>query len=117
MIGAAELALMKPDAFFITTARGGIHDEAALLAALRAGRLRGAGLDVWANEPPPLDHPLLALDNVIATPHTAGVTHEARRQVAIDAARQWQLIAHGERPPCLLNPAAWPRFVQRLASS
>src|SRR4029077_12057072 len=78
MIGAREFALMQPHAFFITTARGFIHDEAALEDALRHRRIAGAGLDVWAKEPPPPDHPLLQFDNVLASPHTAGVTREAR---------------------------------------
>ncbi len=76
MIGAREYALMKPGAYFITTARGGIHDEQALADALAAGMLAGAGLDVWAKEPPEPDHPLLRFDNVLVSPHTAGVTHE-----------------------------------------
>ena len=67
---------------FISTARGGIHDEAALADALRSRHLSGAGLDVWEQEPPPLDHPLLGMDNVVAMFHTAGVSHEARRNVA-----------------------------------
>src|SRR6185295_470931 len=66
MIGAREFALMQPHAFFITTARGFIHDEAALEDALRHRRIAGAGLDVWAKEPPPPDHPLLQFDNVLA---------------------------------------------------
>ena len=64
MIDAAAFARMKKGAIFITTARGGIHDEAALVQALRSGHLAGAGVDVWDREPPPLDHPLLAMDNV-----------------------------------------------------
>src|SRR3954463_4434391 len=76
MIDAAAFARMKKGAIFITTARGGIHDEAALVQALRSGHLAGAGRDVWDRDPPPLDHPLLAMDNVFATLHTAGVTHE-----------------------------------------
>src|SRR5258706_7650216 len=76
MIGAREFALMKPYAYFITTARGFIHDEAALLEALRSKLIAGAGLDVWAKEPPPPDHPLLQVDNVLASPHTAGGTKE-----------------------------------------
>jgi D-3-phosphoglycerate dehydrogenase len=78
MIGQREFALMQPHAYFITTARGFIHDEAALLEALRNKLIAGAGLDVWAKEPPPPDHPLLGFDNVLASPHTAGVTREAR---------------------------------------
>ena len=80
MIGAREFALMQPHAYFITTARGFIHDEDALLEALRDKRIAGAGLDVWAKEPPPPDHPLLQFDNVLASPHTAGVTREARHE-------------------------------------
>ena len=76
---------MKQGSLFVTTARGGIHDEAALAAALRSGQLAGAGIDVWDQEPPPLDHPLLQMDNVYATFHTAGVTHEARRNMAVIA--------------------------------
>ena len=82
LIDARAFAAMKPGAVFISTARGGIHDEAALYDALQGGHLRGAGLDVWQQEPPPRDAPLLGLPNVVATFHTAGVTHEARRNVA-----------------------------------
>ncbi|MBT4689955.1 MAG: hydroxyacid dehydrogenase, partial [Rhodospirillaceae bacterium] len=79
---------MKPSTVFINTARGGIHDEAALFAALSSGHLGAAGLDVWAVEPPSKDHPLLSLPNVMASPHTAGVTHESRHQVATYAGEQ-----------------------------
>ena len=115
MLGAREFALMKPSAWFINTARGGIHDEAALAAALAAGALAGAGLDVWAVEPPPPEHPLLRLDNVIASPHTAGVTAESRERVARMAAAQLLDILDGRRPPRLLNPAAWPAYAERFA--
>src|SRR5258705_10569551 len=71
MIGAREFALMRPHAYFITTARGFIHDEAALLEALRSKLIAGAGLDVWAKEPPPPDHPLLQFGNMLASPRTA----------------------------------------------
>ena len=80
LIGEKQYALMKPNAYFVTTARGNIHDEKALEEALRAKKIAGAGLDVWEKEPPPLDHPLLKFDNVMVSPHTAGVTHEARAQ-------------------------------------
>lgn len=114
MIGAREFALMRPGALFITTARGGIHDEAALADALREGRLAGAGLDVWATEPPPLDHPLLAFDNVVVSPHTAGVTREARDNIARMAAEQILDIFDGKPPARPLNPEAWPAFAGRF---
>lgn len=114
MIGAREFALMQPHAYFITTARGGIHDEAALEAALRDGRIAGAGLDVWEKEPPPPDHPLLQLDTVIASPHTAGVTREARANIGRIAAEQLLDLLDGKRPPRLLNPEAWPAYSRRF---
>ncbi len=114
LIGAAAFASMKAGALFITTARGGIHDEAALFEALSSRHLGGAGLDVWAVEPPTARHPLLALDNVLATQHTAGVTHDSRRQMASMAASQIVAIAGGARPPRLVNPEVWPAYVQRF---
>ena len=113
MIDAAAFARMKPGAIFISTARGGIHDEAALVEALRSGHLAGAGIDVWDREPPPLDHPLLAMDNVFASFHIAGVTHEARRNVATIAAHQIADLVAGGRPPRLVNPEVWPAFERR----
>ena len=115
MIGTEAFGRMKPGAIFVTTARGGIHDEAALIAALQSGHLAGAGIDVWDHEPPPLDHPLLAMDNVYATFHTAGVTHEARRNMAAIGAEQILQLLAGGRPHRLVNPSVWPAFQTRLA--
>jgi D-3-phosphoglycerate dehydrogenase / 2-oxoglutarate reductase len=115
MISAREFALMKPHAFFITTARGFIHDEAALLEALREKRIAGAGLDVWSKEPPPPEHPLLQLDNVLASPHTAGVTHEARENMGRIAAEQLLDALDGKRPPRIINPEVWPHYSERFA--
>jgi D-3-phosphoglycerate dehydrogenase len=114
MIGASQFGLMQPHAFFITTARGFIHDEDALLAALRDRRIAGAGLDVWAKEPPPPEHPLLQFDNVLASPHTAGVTNEARANMGRIAAEQVLDALDGNRPPRLINPEAWPAYVRRF---
>ncbi|MEQ9638910.1 MAG: hydroxyacid dehydrogenase [Alphaproteobacteria bacterium] len=113
LMDAEAFGKMKAGAFFINTARGGIHDEAALFDALASGHLGGAGVDVWDDEPPPLDHPLLSLDNVVATPHTAGITRESRENVAQHLATQMIGIFRGERPPRLLNPEAWDTFQGR----
>ena len=83
MFNAEVLACMKPDAFLVNTARGGIVNEEALYTALTTGRLRGAGLDVLEREPPEPDHKLFALENVIFSPHMAGVTKEANDRMAI----------------------------------
>jgi len=114
MFGATQFARMKPGAAFISTARGGIHDEHALAEALRSGHLSGAGLDVWEPEPPALDNPLLKLDNVVASFHTAGVTHEARRNIAVMGSEQIVQVLRGEKPPRLVNPEAWPAFRRRF---
>ena len=76
LIDGAALARMKPGAILVNTARGGLVDEAALVAALTSGHLRAAGLDVFAEEPVPPDNPLLALDNVALMPHVAWLTPE-----------------------------------------
>jgi D-3-phosphoglycerate dehydrogenase len=114
MMNAQAFARMKRGALFISTARGGIHDEQALAAALASGHLGGAALDVWEREPPPPGHPLLALQNVLATYHTAGVTHECRRNMAAIAAEQLVVLRKGGRPPRIANPEAWPRFQEKF---
>jgi D-3-phosphoglycerate dehydrogenase len=114
MIGAREFALMQPHAYFITTARGFIHDEDALLGALRNKSIAGAGLDVWSKEPPPPDHPLLQFDNVLASPHTAGVTKEARENMGRIAAEQMLDALDGKRSPRIVNPEVWPHYAERF---
>lgn len=114
MFGRAQFALMKPTAFFINTARGGIHREDDLAEALHDRTIAGAGLDVFLEEPPRPDHPLLAFDTVIASPHTAGVTAEALHDTAVATAAQWIAIFAGSVPPRLVNPAVWPRYRERF---
>ncbi len=113
MLDAAAFGQMKPSAYFISTARGGIHDEAALYDALTENQIKGAGLDVWDPEPPEASHPLLGLDNVIASPHTAGATFTARENLGRWAAEQIVEVLKGQRPPRLINPDAWPHFQER----
>jgi len=96
LIGAAAMAAMKPDAVIINTSRGGIVDEQALCAALREGRLLGAGLDVFDTEPLAADHPLLALDNVVLSPHTAGSVFDNIAQQARHAFANMQAVLRGE---------------------
>ena len=116
MVGAGLLSRLKPTALFITTARGGIHDEAALAAALAEGRIAGAGCDVFMAEPPAHDHPLLAIDNVIVSPHNAGVTHDANANMSDYAVAQWAEIFAGRYPPRLRNPEVWDRYRARFAA-
>jgi glycerate dehydrogenase len=98
LIGAAELALMRPDAVLVNTARGGIVDEVALARALRAGRLGGAGVDVLSLEPPRAGNPLLEADipNLIVTPHSAWASREARQRLVEEIARNIAAFRRGE---------------------
>jgi D-3-phosphoglycerate dehydrogenase len=98
MIGSAQLALLKPTAFIINAARGGIADETALLAALSQRKIAGAALDVMADEPPPKDHPLLKLDNVLWTPHLGAMTAEAAQRGEWGAADDVIRVLEGKRP-------------------
>jgi glyoxylate reductase/D-3-phosphoglycerate dehydrogenase len=103
MIGARELALMKPSAIVVNTARGPVIDEMALTAALSAGKLFGAGLDVFDEEPTPPDNPLLKLDNVVLTAHLAGPTLESNVTRLRNGFDNVQRVARGE-PPLWLVP-------------
>lgn len=110
LIGARELALMKPTAYLINCARGGIVDEAALLAALEAGRLKGAGLDVQVTEPPRADDPLLKSDKVILTPHAAATTAEGVVRVSKIVAQNVLDHFDGRLPTAhIFNPEALSR--------
>ncbi|PEQ12616.1 phosphoglycerate dehydrogenase [Novosphingobium sp. PC22D] len=108
LVGARELALMHEKAILVNCSRGGIVDEAALAEALRARRIGGAGIDVFAAEPPPADHPLFGLPNCLLSPHVAGVTEAGMKDMALHVARVIDTIHAGEVPATLLNPEALP---------
>lgn len=103
LINAERLALMKPTAYLINTSRGGVIDEGALIHALQAGRLAGAGLDVFEQEPPARDNPLLAMDNVIGTPHGLSHADESMRRCAQMTEANVFALLDGQRPPYLVN--------------
>jgi len=104
MISKDELAIMKPDAFLINCARGGLIDENALYDALISGEIAGAGLDVIVDIDPPLDHRLIQLENVIVTPHTAFFSQEAVLELEERAAGEVVNVFQGQMPDNLINP-------------
>ena len=108
MIGTREIGMMKQGAFLVNVARGGLLDQEALLSALRSGHMAGAGLDVFREEPFHMDHPLFS-ENVIATPHIAGVTDVSYEGMAREFAGNIQRYAAGEEPKYLANAPEWLR--------
>lgn len=107
LIGPAQLARMKPTAYLVNTSRGAVVDEAALAAALRSGAIAGAGIDVFATEPTPPDHPLYGLDDVLLSPHVGGQTNEAMQAMARACAEGVLAALAGGRPSAVLNPAVY----------
>ncbi|GBD23646.1 D-3-phosphoglycerate dehydrogenase [bacterium HR29] len=114
LIGAAELARMKPGVRIINVARGGIVDEAALAEALRDGRVAGAAVDVFTQEPPPPDHPLRHAPNAILTPHLGASTAEAQERVALDVAEQIVEVLAGRPARYAVNAPALPPETLRV---
>ena len=119
LISARELAWMKPAAFIVNTSRGGILDEEALIRCLQERKIAGAGLDVFEKEPLEKDNPLITLDNVILTPHSAALTQECVIRLALGAARAVVDVLHGKKPAGTVNPAALihPRWQGGLSAS
>ncbi len=113
MIGARELGLMKPTAYFINTARSALTDEGALLKALSEKRIAGAALDVFDREPLPADSPFLALDNAILLPHIGGATHEVTVHQTQIVVEDVERLLRGEPPRCIINPEVLNSFCFR----
>jgi D-3-phosphoglycerate dehydrogenase / 2-oxoglutarate reductase len=117
LVNQQRLSLMKSSAFIINAARGPVIDEDALVAALRERRIGGAALDVYDVQPLPRDHPLLELDNVVLTPHAAGITQESMWRMSQGAAQEVLRLLAGEKPHNFVNPEVWERHLARLACS
>lgn len=115
LIGAAQIAAMKPTAYLLNTARGGIVDEAALYDALKAGRIAGAALDCFAQEPVAAGHPLTELDNVLLAPHSIAWTHELFRDIGRAACQGMIDLSLGQKPRGVVNPAVFdkPSFQEK----
>jgi len=109
MINARTLALMKPDAYLINTARGTIIDEASLIQALQKKQIAGAAMDVYDPEPPSANNPLLNMENVIVTPHYCAMTAESLYNMGTTVAQGVVDILEGRRPQYLVNPAIWDK--------
>jgi D-3-phosphoglycerate dehydrogenase len=126
LIGAAELAMVRQGVLIVNAARGGLIDEAALAVALRSGRVAGAGIDVFGDEPPGPGHPLIGLDNVVATPHLGASTAEAQDKAGTAVAHSVRLALRGDFVPDAVNIAAsgpvddevqpWITLVSRLGA-
>src|SRR5207244_5826676 len=108
LIGAAQLAQMKPTAVIVNAARGGIVDDAALVQALKERRIAAAGLDVFEGEPK-FNPGFLEVDNVALVPHIGSATRATRTAMAMLASKNLSAALSGRRPPNLLNPEAWPK--------
>lgn len=103
IVGARQFDLMKRSAYLINTSRGPVVDEAALIEALRQGKIAGAGLDVFEVEPPSADNPLLKMSNVILLPHMGGTSYESMRNMATHSAADILAVLRGDRPRYPLN--------------
>jgi D-3-phosphoglycerate dehydrogenase len=110
LLGPSELAMMKRSAALINTSRGGVVDERALVSALGRGHVRAAVVDVYEREPPPASHPLLGLDEVICTPHMAGISAEALGDMAAGAVAAVLDVLDGREPADVANPDVLPRL-------
>jgi D-3-phosphoglycerate dehydrogenase len=113
MIDERALGRMKPGAIFINTSRGPVHSERAVFEALVQKRLAAAGLDVFEQEPSPVDNPLFNLDTVVCSGHVAGVTVEANKEASLQVTAEIMHVLRGERPEVLANPDVWPRPAHR----
>lgn len=109
VIGKDEFSRMKKSAYFLNLSRGRVVDEAALIEALQQGEIAGAGLDVFWDEPPKPDNPLLRMENVVALPHVTGLSIESFARSGLQNAASIEAAVHAEEPPCAVNRPESPR--------
>ncbi|TAY06763.1 dehydrogenase (plasmid) [Rhizobium leguminosarum] len=114
LLNAGLIGRMKPAAILVNVSRGPVIDDAALIEALRDGRIGGAALDVFATQPLPLDHPYFGFDNVIVTPHLAGLTEESMMRMGIGAASEALRVIKGDLPVNLRNPEVVEHYRRRF---
>ena len=114
LLNAGRISRMKPDAILVNVSRGPVIDDAALIEALGEGRIGGAALDVFATQPLPLDHPYFGFDNVIVTPHLAGLTDESMMRMGTGAASEVLRVMKGELPVNLRNPEVVEHYRRRF---
>jgi len=110
LLGRSELASMRSGSILLQTSRGGVVDEGSLVDALRSGHIAGAGIDVYETEPPPQDHPFFCMEQVVLTPHTAALTAQAMRHMAVDAAQGILDVLGGSDPYDPPDGARWQVF-------
>lgn len=109
MMNRERLALMKPTAMLVNTSRGGLVEIDALIEAVIQNRIAGTAMDVFDPEPPPPDHPLFEVEQILLSPHMAGATREASERTAIQAVTQVIEVLRGRHPAHLVNPTVWDR--------
>ncbi|MGZ2385170.1 hydroxyacid dehydrogenase [Rhizobium leguminosarum] len=114
LLNAGRIARMKPAAILVNVSRGPVIDDAALIEALRDGRIGGAALDVFATQPLALDHPYFGFDNVIVTPHLAGLTEESMMRMGTGAASEALRVINGDLPVNLRNPKVVEHYRRRF---
>ncbi|WP_164662230.1 D-isomer specific 2-hydroxyacid dehydrogenase family protein [Tropicibacter sp. Alg240-R139] len=114
LIDASALQNMKPRSVLVNVSRGPVIEETALIDALKSGHLSGAALDVFSSQPLPSDHPLMVLNNVILTPHMAGITEESMRRMGEGVVKEARLILSGELPDNFCNPAVESAYREKF---
>lgn len=117
LLDARRIAAMKPDAILVNVSRGPVVADDALIEALRAGRIGGAALDVFSSQPLPLNHPYFSFDNVIITPHMAGITEESMQRMGIGAAQEVLRVLGGGLPENFCNPEVLDAYRERFSAA